>query len=97
MYVTILSGHVTHENWVPLQKSFEKVVRHPPHGLLQSFLVQSKDDPTLWQIMSVWHNLEAFEKAEEEKTAHICVQLFCDAGSVPSRRGFSVVERYLKI
>ncbi len=97
MYVTILSGHVTHENWIPLKKSFELVGKHPPTRLLESVLVQSEDDPTLWQIISYWPSKELFKEAERKEETNLCVKLFCDAGSVPSRRGFPVVDRYLRV
>lgn len=98
MYVTILSGHVTHENWTPLQKSFEQTIgRHAPKTLLESVLVQSQDDPTLWQIVSFWPDKAAFHEAERLEQAHICVKLFCDAGSVPTRRGFQVVGKYTRV
>jgi quinol monooxygenase YgiN len=97
MYVTILSGHVSHENWNPLKKSFAQVGRRPPLGLLQSVLVQSEDDPTLWQIISFWPSKEVFKEAERKEETNICVKLFCDAGSVPNRRGFPIVERYSRV
>lgn len=97
MYITILSGHVSHENWSPLEESFEKVQRHPPVGLLQSSLVQSKDDPTVWQIISIWKSEEIFKEAEASEQANLCVRLFCDAGSIPNRRGYRVVRRYVRV
>ncbi len=98
MFVTILSGHVTHENWTALQNSYHQaVVKHPPEGLLTSMLVQSEDDPTLWQIISLWPNKEAFKESERKDQASVCVKLFCDAGSVPQRRGYQLVGRYVRV
>lgn len=98
MYVTILSGHVSHENWSALQKAYQdKVTRHPPHGLVESTLVQSEDDPTLWHIISFWKSKEAFQQAEDEDEASLCVRLFCDAGGVPTRRRYSVAARYVRV
>jgi hypothetical protein len=97
MYVTILSGHVSHENWNPLNKSFELVSKHTPARLLESVLVQSEDDLTLWQIISFWPSKDVFKEAERKDETNLCVKLFCDAGSVPSRRGYTVVNRYLRV
>ncbi len=97
MYVTILSGHVSHENWDPLKKSFGQVGRRAPKQLLESTLMQSEDDPTHWQIVSFWRSRDAFREAEAKEETNLCVKLFCDAGSVPSRRGFSIIERYSRV
>jgi len=97
MFVTILSGHVSHENWNLLKKSFGQVGKHPPRHLLESVLMQSEDNPTLWQIISFWPSKEAFKEAEAKEETNLCVKMFCDAGSVPSRRGFPIIERYSRV
>jgi hypothetical protein len=97
MYITILSGHVTHENWAPLKKSFGQVGKHPPRHLLESVLMQSEDDPTLWQIISFWSSKEDYKEAEKNQESNLCVKMFCDAGSIPSRRGFPIIERYSRV
>lgn len=98
MYVTILSGHVSHENWTTLQKDYqEKVTRRPPRALVESVLVQSEDDSTLWHIISIWQSKEAFQQAEDEDEASLCVRLFCDAGEVPTRRCYQLEARYVRV
>ncbi|MEN4010801.1 MAG: hypothetical protein AB1453_07020 [Chloroflexota bacterium] len=98
MFVTILSGHVSHENWTTLQKSFEQsIVRHPPFGLVESTLVQSEQERTLWHIISLWKSKTAFNESENRDEATLCVKLFCDAGGVPSRRGYEVAARYVRV
>lgn len=97
MYVTVLMGYVARENWSTLQKAFAEAIRHPPKDLLHSVLVQSVDDPSLWQIISFWSSYEAYKEAEAQNQADTCVQLFCAAGSTPSRRGFRVSGRYSRI
>jgi hypothetical protein len=97
MYITILSGHVSHENWTALENSFEKVQHQPPVGLLQSSLVQSDDDPTQWEIISLWQSHAIYLVAEEKQQTNLCVRLFCDAGSIPNRRGYKMVRRYVRV
>ena len=98
MFVTILSGQVTHENWSPLKKSYQQaVIKYQPEGLISSMLVQSEDDPALWQIISLWPDKETFTEAERKDQANICVKLFCKAGSIPNRRGYTLVGRYTRV
>ncbi len=97
MYLTILSGRVAPVNQTSLEKAYEQAVKHPAPGLLQSFLVHNCEDPNLWQIISVWQSQDAFRQAEKAGTAHTCVQLFCEAGSIPARATFDIHERYLRV
>lgn len=94
MLITILTGHVSDENDEILKSRFAQELRHPPQGLLQTFLIQSQDTPRRWQIVSVWRSREAFERAHSEKMTEVCVQMFCDAGGTPERATFRVVANY---
>lgn len=96
MLITILTGHVSDENDEILKSRFAQELRHPPQGLLQTFLIQSQDTPRRWQIISVWRSREAFEQAHSEKMTEVCVQMFCDAGSTPERATFRVVGNYTR-
>ena len=97
MYVSILSGQVVKDNWVRLEEAYAKAIRHPPEGLLESFLIQDSESRTLWQIVSVWRSPEAYEQAHSEKVTEVCVQMFCDAGSTPERTTFHVVGNYTRM
>ncbi len=97
MYVTVLMGYVSRENWSTLQKAFAEAVRHPPKDLLHSVLVQSVDDPMQWQIISFWSSYEAYQAAEANNQTDTCIQLFCAAGSTPTRRGYRVSHRFSRI
>ena len=97
MFISILTGHVSDENDEILKSRFAQELRHPPQGLLQTFLIQSQDSPRHWQIVSVWRSPEAYEQAHSEKVTEVCVQMFCDAGSTPERATFHVVGNYTRM
>jgi quinol monooxygenase YgiN len=97
MFISILTGHVSDENDEILKSRFAQELRHPPQGLLQTFLIQSQDAPRHWQIISVWCSPEAYEQAHSEKVTEVCVQMFCDAGSTPERTTFHVVGNYTRM
>lgn len=97
MLITILTGHVSDENDEILKSRFAKELRHPPPGLLQTYLIQSHEEPQRWQIISIWRSREAYEQAHSEKLTEMCVQMFCDAGSTPERTVFRVVENYTRV
>lgn len=97
MLITILTGHVSDENDEILKSRFAKEMRHPPHGLLHTYLIQSQEEPRRWQIISIWRSREVYEQAHSEKLTEMCVQMFCDAGSTPERTVFRVVENYTRV
>lgn len=97
MLITILTGHVSKENYEILKGRFAQEIRHPPQGLLQTYLVQSQEEPHIWQIISIWRSRETFESAHSEKLTEACVQMFCDAGSMPERTIFNVAGHYTRV
>lgn len=98
MYVTILTGRVAHENWIPLATLYEKIVsKNPPAGLLKSFLIQSEDDPPRWKIVSVWDTKAAFEGYAAANQTDRYVELMCDSGTVPYRHGYVMKSWYERV
>jgi len=97
MFLTILSGHVKNENRRSLEESFAKKAKHPPEGLLQSFLIHDKEDKSGWQIITIWRNEESYMTAKTAKKTDTYEALLCDEGSTPERRHFDVAERFIRI
>jgi len=67
MFVTILSGRVSEEDWRTLEKSFERAIRAIPKGIKSSMLIQCKAEPKLWQIITTWESEEEYKVAQEQK------------------------------
>ncbi len=97
MYLTILSGNVTDENWSRLEQQFSKAIQHPPEGLLRSFLIHSTDDKRNWQVISIWRDKETYERCKQAGDADPCVQMFCDAGEMPVRSNFLISTEYTRV
>jgi heme-degrading monooxygenase HmoA len=97
MIVTILSGHVTEENWRTLEKSYEQAIRTGAKGILTSMLIQNQNEPKMWEIITTWHSEEDYKNAQEHKITHTCVGLFCNAGSTPHRNEYNVFGHYTRV
>jgi hypothetical protein len=97
MFMTILTGQVAQENWIILRHVFDRLCMKPPEGLVETELVQGLDDPTQWQVVTLWASQAAFEVANRAKLTAACEQMFCDAGSVPRRTQFRLVTRYQRV
>jgi heme-degrading monooxygenase HmoA len=97
MFVTILQGHVAHENWERLQQQYEHQFQSVPEGLINSFLVQGHEQPTLWKIITFWQNEEFFERARGQKKTSACEVIFIDVESVSERASYQVRRGYSRI
>jgi len=98
MYVSILNGRVGKENWEPLERAFEKQVKKkPPHGLKESFLVQSEDEPVDWQIVSVWDTKADYKTSEGTEKADAFIEMLCYEGTVPHRLGYAAITHYERV
>jgi hypothetical protein len=97
MFVTILSGRVSEEDWRTLEKSFERAIRAIPKGIKSSMLIQCKAEPKLWQIITTWESEEEYKVAQEQKITNTCVDLFCNAGSTPYRNDYQVFGHYTRV
>lgn len=97
MYVTVLSGSVDQENWSNLRHSFERLCMHPPQGLVEVELIQGMEDHCLWEVISIWEGQQAFFDATQKKLTAPCEQMFCNAGSIPTRRLYTLVTRFERV
>ena len=96
MYLTILHGHVKKENRRSLEESYRNKSKHPPEGLLESFLAHSDADKSEWKIITLWQSEEAYHSAKDAGMADTCENLLCDAGSTPERSNYDIGGRYFR-
>lgn len=98
MYVSILTGRASAENWGPIERYFEQeVTKKPPKGLLESFLLQNEDDPIHWQVVAIWRSKAAFKEYENTEMADSFVELMCEGSSIPHRTGYVSIGRYERV
>jgi hypothetical protein len=90
MFVTILRGHVAQEHWERLRQQYERQIKSIPDGLMETYLVQGHEQPTLWQVLTFWQSEEVYEGARGQKKMTACETIFYDAGAMPERSCFQV-------
>lgn len=93
MIMTILEARVASEQWEALQQAFEAQSKHRPEQLLQSFLVQSTIDPTLWQVIGLWPSREALEEMRRSTETPGGVLMFRAAGAEPTLSLFEIMKQ----
>jgi quinol monooxygenase YgiN len=90
MVMTILEAHVAPEKWAALEQAFATGTEHIPPQLVQTFLIRSAADSTLWRIVSVWHSREALEEMRRSTETPGGVLMFRAASAEPKLSIFDV-------
>lgn len=91
--ITILEAKVVQQNWNSLQKAYQALKEsHSQPMPLQSFLLQNKEVPELWQIISVWENMETLQKMRSSGETPAGVLIFRGAGAEPKLSIFQAQE-----
>jgi hypothetical protein len=88
--ITILEAHVSVENWTAFQMDYKNRIAQLPPQMVQTFLLQSTTDQTLWQIISVWKSREALDEMRNSGETPEGVVMFRNVGAEPKLSIFSV-------
>lgn len=83
MVMTVLEGHVEPDKWANLQEAFTAGASHLPPQMVQTMLVQSTKDSTLWQGISIWRSREALGEYRKSVETPEGILLFRSVGAEP--------------
>jgi hypothetical protein len=92
MVMTILEAHVVPEKWATLEQAYKAGTEHLPPQMVQTFLVHSTTDSTVWRIVSIWKSREALAEMRRSTETPGGVLIFRAAGAEPTLAIFDVVE-----
>lgn len=92
--VTILEAHVSQENWEALQKAYQDLGEESKMRPTQSFLIQNKETPTLWRIISMWEDMESLQKVRQSGETPAGILIFRAAGAEPKLAVFEAKEEF---
>lgn len=93
MVMTVLEATVDHQNWETLESVFASEVKILDPGIVQTFLAQSKSEPTLWRIMTVWESQEALNAMRQSGETPRGIVMFRAANAEPKLSVFDVVAQ----
>lgn len=91
--MTVLEAHVARDQWEALQRVFASGRDKRPPQMLQSFLVQSTQDRTLWRGISIWRSREALDEYRRSVETPEGVLFFRSVGAEPVLSIFDVVDQ----
>ncbi|MBI2607207.1 MAG: hypothetical protein HYW51_00010 [Candidatus Doudnabacteria bacterium] len=91
--ITILEARVNEQKWDTLQNAYRAVKESSQSPMpRQSFLAQMKEEPTLWQIISVWESMEVLQKMRSSGETPAGVLVFREANAEPKLSIFEAKE-----
>lgn len=91
MVITILEAHVQAGKWSDLENAYRKGTQDGlPPQMIQTFLIQSITDDTLWQIISVWKSREGLEEMRKSGETPAGILMFRAADAEPKLTIFAV-------
>lgn len=90
MVMSVLEAHVAPDKWQALRDSYDARAGVLPPQIVESFLVQSATDSTLWRILTVWRSREALQQMRQSGETPAGILMFRDAAAEPSLSLFNV-------
>lgn len=93
MIMTVLEARVEPDRWVALREAYSAAGVNLPPQMVETFLVQSTDDPMIWRGVSIWRSREALEEYRRGVETPGGVLLFRAAGAEPTLSIFEVALR----
>ncbi len=91
MVITILVAHVDLNKTATLLEAYRRGTENGlPPQMIQTFLIQSVADKTLWQIISVWKSREALDEIRNSGETPAGILMFRSAGAEPELSIFAV-------
>lgn len=88
-----MEAKVGEEKWDTLENAYRAAVKNKSGPMpLQSFLVQMKEELALWQIISIWENMEVLQKMRDSNKTPAGVLIFRQADAEPKLSLFEMKE-----
>ena len=91
MVMTTLEAHVASEQWDTLRRTFAENSNRLPSQMVQTFLVQSTTDATLWRGISIWRSRQALDEYRRSVETPGGVLMFRSVGAEPTLTIFEVL------
>lgn len=84
MVVTVLQAQVAADQTQTLERVYQEGIAKLDRGIVQTFLLHSFADATLWQIVTVWESRAALDEMRRSGETPRGVLMFRAAGAEPS-------------
>lgn len=93
MVITVLEAHVAADQTAVLQETYQHAVAHLDAGIVQTQLLRSTKDPSLWQIVTTWESRAALDAMRQSGETPRGVLIFRAANAEPVLSVYDVVAQ----
>lgn len=90
MVVTILEATVDKNRWVDLKEIFKKNYEKKPVQMKEGFLIQSRENPNVWCLLSVWNSKEGLDEYRKSVEVPGGILMLRSVGAEPTIKIFDV-------
>lgn len=84
MVITVLEATVAADQRDPLIRAYESAIEALDPGIVETFLAESAQEATRWQIVTVWGDRNALEAMRASGETPRGVRIFRAAGAEPT-------------
>lgn len=88
--ITMVEGIVPEEKWQELQDGYNQITKFIPEGILDSFIVQERNDPTLWRLVTLWKSFDHLKAMQQTHSVPPGIKIFRDINIEPKVKIFDV-------
>lgn len=93
MIITVLEATVSLDRADALVSAYRQGITALEPGLVETSLVRSTADPTVWRIHTVWRDRDALQKMRESGQTPRGILFFRAAGAEPALSVFQMVAQ----
>lgn len=93
MVITILEAEVEEKNWQTLKDVYDQETTTLPESVVQTFLIQSQDQPFLWRIVTHWRSQKDLDNMRQTVEVPTGVRIFQSAGASPRLEIWNIAAR----
>ena len=94
MVITILEAHIAPDMAPALLTAYQNGLSHLPPQMVQTFLINSTADKSVWRILSVWKSREALEEMRRSRETPEGILMFRAAGAEDPKLSIFDVAAY---
>jgi hypothetical protein len=81
LVITILEAHIELDMVPALLAAYHNGLSHLPPQMIQTFLINSATDKSIWRILSIWKSREALDEMRSSREVPEGVLMFRAAGA----------------
>jgi len=89
--MSVLEAFVPARKWVMLKAEFRHSTELLPPQICETILIQSIEDPTLWKVITIWHQKRHIKRLQDVMLRCGAAEIFRSIGVEPRQGLFNIM------